>query len=892
VTGAINGGVLQDLDAGGLNNAVKDFNNIAVNIAGTTLRLNATDCEINGTLTLSATASLNMNGRNIDLHDNLTINLGSTWTPGAGILTLEAALSLTDSTGGPQNLGNVTVVGNPVTQASAIQVADLTINAAAQLNSAGFALYVSRDWNSAGIYTPGANTVFFNGTSTLGNNETFNNLTIQAGASLDIATHTLTVTGVYNNLATLRRNAAATAPQDINSGLVIYYGGAGTIQDYGAGNDYYDLEIEGAGAFSIVAGNDLDIARDLFITGGSLDANGRTITIGRNFDSSGGGTFTHNSGEVIFLAGGGTSTILGSNTFYNFTCITANAIILFEAASTQTIVAGGTFHIDGIAPATPIDLDSTFPGIQWFITIMAGASVNMQFVNVDWSNATIPIVVPPNVTVTVNCTNWLSTVPVTASSTIDNLSQNGRIDRILVQVAANINYDFTDFQVMVTGYQVTGYSAGPNPDEFYIHITEKTVMDTDATPNWWIETNTTLLDSATLTKLAVSLPGPGGETPTDAAVPLVGYSLAVADKDEIYIKFSEPVYDQTAPITAIDENFFIYSGGANINGMIFSTTVVTGYGTGTTEILLTLDANVTAPEVIAPPATIDINNNVRDQVPQSIPNEPHRVTDVGLGLVGNGIMEPLWARDETQRDSIRGGIGLLKKFDGSGWLRDQTITLQAHIHSGLGAGPVMRLHYDPNVPSSLKSNGLWLPDPFVYGLIPGPNTDTRQVNESGATGQLRDFILPNPASDSEFKDGALVEFFFEDAASPGLYHGRIINDSASDWYRYVRPWSFKIRDVRVQRGDVTILSNVINPTQGQTTKLHYTIDQAGMVTIQVFDLEGDIIDVLYRGRRNPGDYSTTWDGRNRGGRFVARGIYFIKVVAPGINEIRKVLVVK
>jgi hypothetical protein len=36
----------------------------------------------------------------------------------------------------------------------------------------------------------------------------------------------------------------------------------------------------------------------------------------------------------------------------------------------------------------------------------------------------------------------------------------------------------------------------------------------------------------------------------------------------------------------------------------------------------------------------------------------------------------------------------------------------------------------------------------------------------------------------------------------------------------------------------------------------------------------------------------TWDSLNRGGRAAARGLYFIKVVAPGVNEIRKVLVVK
>ena len=67
-------------------------------------------------------------------------------------------------------------------------------------------------------------------------------------------------------------------------------------------------------------------------------------------------------------------------------------------------------------------------------------------------------------------------------------------------------------------------------------------------------------------------------------------------------------------------------------------------------------------------------------------------------------------------------------------------------------------------------------------------------------------------SDAGIKDGALVDFFFEIAATPGLFLGRLVNDTAGDWYR--------------------------------------------------------------------------------GGRAVARGVYFIKVVAPGINEIRKVLVVK
>jgi len=107
-----------------------------------------------------------------------------------------------------------------------------------------------------------------------------------------------------------------------------------------------------------------------------------------------------------------------------------------------------------------------------------------------------------------------------------------------------------------------------------------------------------------------------------------------------------------------------------------------------------------------------------------------------------------------------------------------------------------------------------------------------------------------------------------------------------------RPWVYKIRDLRVQRGDASVTNNVINPLRGETVKVTYTITQTGMVTINVFDLKGDIVDVLYRGQRTAGEYSTSWDGRNRGNRVVARGVYFIKIVGPGINEIRKVLVVK
>jgi flagellar hook assembly protein FlgD len=98
--------------------------------------------------------------------------------------------------------------------------------------------------------------------------------------------------------------------------------------------------------------------------------------------------------------------------------------------------------------------------------------------------------------------------------------------------------------------------------------------------------------------------------------------------------------------------------------------------------------------------------------------------------------------------------------------------------------------------------------------------------------------------------------------------------------------------VRTQRGGATILNNVINPDKGDLTTLQYILGLPGQVTVTVFDLSGSIVNVLARANLAAGEYSVTWDGKNRGGRAVARGIYFVRVVGPGIDETRKVLVVR
>ncbi len=45
----------------------------------------------------------------------------------------------------------------------------------------------------------------------------------------------------------------------------------------------------------------------------------------------------------------------------------------------------------------------------------------------------------------------------------------------------------------------------------------------------------------------------------------------------------------------------------------------------------------------------------------------------------------------------------------------------------------------------------------------------------------------------------------------------------------------------------------------------------------IFDLSGNLVRILQRGRQAAGSYTTAWDGTNQSGRIVARGMYFIRV---------------
>ncbi len=875
------------------------FNNLTINSSGTLTQ--GSNLVVTNTLAIAA-GTLDASGSNfnITLTTGNWVNSGGTFTPRGGTVTFNSAAAQSVTSGG-SSFNNLTITGG-----TALSTTDAL--------SANGTLTISAATDSLNV---GGNAFSINALSFNGANGTFLLTGTQAAGSQSITTFDST-NGTVEYTATANGYIQMANPSAVNS-------------------TFYNLLINNPGGTTWLNAN-ITVKENLVIAAGTLDANtgpSYSITLGHNWNQLGGpyGTFNAETGTVTLdgtvnsaLSAPFTYTIAGSNGFYALVCDStvtaqnAGATIDIEASQTLTLLGGGGYmNIQGTS-GSHITIQSTASPTQWNFNMMAGSSFNLlNYVDVNDSNATPNnVVVPPNVTTT-NCTNWLTTIPVAASWAID-ANNDGKIDGIVVQASAAVDDNFSGFSVSVTGYTVTGfttlipgYTCAPQPacqqQDAYFEITlaPGSKLDTDATPGWTITSNTSLHDQST----GYQLLGPPGapQTTDDIAPPILAYTLAVTGKSQMYVAFSEPVIGSGVGGALTPADFSnTLSNGAAITGV----TAVTTSGGGTKDALLTLGQAVTVTDVLTP-VTVTVTASIVDLAtpsatapPTGLTNGPnaipaalrtHRITDVGLGIPGNEIIAPLWAKDQSQIDPLRGGAGVIHRFDGSAFLQPQEITLQSLITSSYATPGSLSItvKFDAGVAGSLKRGKLWLP-PFTTtdynGLVPYADSAAHTVTAVAdmPNAWLRDTVFPS--TDSLIVSGNTIEFFYEIAGAIPLLCANLPNPNASNWYDSIQPWAFKLQSIVTQRGNVSILSNVINPNSGDKTNLVYTLTQGGMVTINVFNLAGDLVTTLFRGQRSPGQYSTSWDGRNFTGQAVARGIYFIRVVAPGMDEYRKVLVVK
>jgi hypothetical protein len=306
----------------------------------------------------------------------------------------------------------------------------------------------------------------------------------------------------------------------------------------------------------------------------------------------------------------------------------------------------------------------------------------------------------------------------------------------------------------------------------------------------------------------------------------------------------------------------------------------------------------------------------------------HRVTDF---LVSDYPMDyfamPVWAMNPQENVGPNQGAHVARVFNGSDYLEDKDIALEINVNPAL-VGYTPEMLFSSAVPEAYRAGsspvdpdfgvdhgitGLWLP-PFAslgYDADATPPENARAFSNMVAEPYQSAYVVSalNASSNGNFnfkleKNAAAysyaavstLEFFLRlipPVANPDFEYlcvGRL--GKGSPWYRHIEPFKFELHNVTRQRGGVTILNNVIKPSTGEQVYVDYTLPRSGPVTVQVFTLDGNLVKTLSREHKAAGEYRSGWDGKNNGGREVARGMYFIRVVAPDIDEIRKVMVVK
>ncbi|GHV19571.1 hypothetical protein FACS189494_01530 [Spirochaetia bacterium] len=265
---------------------------------------------------------------------------------------------------------------------------------------------------------------------------------------------------------------------------------------------------------------------------------------------------------------------------------------------------------------------------------------------------------------------------------------------------------------------------------------------------------------------------------------------------------------------------------------------------------------------------------------------------------------PLYVRDLGGVEDVRYGIA--QKYDGSETLRKSDLLTEGIINQDITLSLPPRMIFGMNIPDDYRSpedissnKKLWLPTtdrtpplqsklvPKMYNTSPFPHLNPSQTGN---------YFWKAPRE--YLADRSMLEFVFEISTpsySPeySLFGVRLTEPGLPAlWWTKISPFMINVRDIIYQRSGATILNNVINPTKGEQTVLNYILTKGGPVTIQVFTLDGNIVKTLFRGSRESGEYVAVWDGKNTGGNIVARGLYFVRIVAPDIDEIRKVMIVK
>jgi hypothetical protein len=508
------------------------FNNLTFNGAGGDWTPNVA-VGVSGNLTVTAgsllgTQSINVSGGSVT--GNGTINLtGGTFTlTGTGSFGGTSAWSFSTLIFGTGTAGTTTALAS---SGGNITIATTETIGASQILNAG-----SHNWiftaNATpfvinGTFTPQTSTVTYQPSATTGvtvtsttyHNVTFNktantfslagaistdtassggNLTITAG-TLDVTASNFTITngGNWTNSDTFNSRAGLITFNAIGTGHTLTGAMTGT-------NKFFTLTFNGVGGDWTFAGNSADVGDNFTITNGTVTAPSTTLTLTNNYTNN--GTFTHNSGTVLFNAAaiGKTLTgaLSGTSKFNNltFTSSGTGAWSIGAAGETAANFTIGNATSTVTLPATTLTVAGNFANSGTF-THNSGTAI----FNATTSGKTINDGASSFNNVTFNGAGGVwSPLTSTLRAVGDLLMTAGTLDNSsgTADVIVNGNATGTAGLITLTGSGVT----------FTQRVAAAKQFGTTSGAVAWAFTNLTLSNSSGTAATVTAQSGTGGET--------------------------------------------------------------------------------------------------------------------------------------------------------------------------------------------------------------------------------------------------------------------------------------------------------------------------------------------------------------------------------------------
>jgi len=98
-------------------------------------------------------------------------------------------------------------------------------------------------------------------------------------------------------------------------------------------------------------------------------------------------------------------------------------------------------------------------------------------------------------------------------------------------------------------------------------------------------------------------------------------------------------------------------------------------------------------------------------------------------------------------------------------------------------------------------------------------------------------------------------------------------------------------DAKLDIKDPILLQNTPNPFKSATS-IKYVLPKNGFVHLAIYDISGQLVRTLVKGKKYLGTYAVSWNGINEQGNSVRSGIYFYCLDVDNIKSTRKMLLVK